>query len=392
MNIHEYQAKQILRKYGVATPEGIMAESVPAAVTAFKQLGTPVVAIKAQVHAGGRGKAGGVKICKSEADVESFVNGILGTNLVTHQTDSKGQPVHKVYVEAGSNIDKEFYLAVLLDRASSRNIVMASTEGGMDIEEVAEKTPEKIFKEQIDPAVGMMPYQARNIAFALGLEGNAFKNAVKFILNCYQAYLDTDAAMLEINPLVLTKEQDILALDCKMNFDGNALFRHQDIHEMDDTTQQDPKEVEAQAWELNYVALEGNIACMVNGAGLAMATMDIIKHYGGEPANFLDVGGTADVPRVTAAFKLILSDKNVKGIFVNILGGIVRCDVIAEGIVEAAKAVKLDIPLVVRLAGTNVEQGKEILNKSGLPITPADKLGEAAEAIVAAVKKHAKAA
>lgn len=391
MNIHEYQAKTILRKFGVATPEGKVAHTPEEAESAAKELGTPVVAVKAQVHAGGRGKAGGVKICKSPAEAGAFAGSILGTNLVTHQTDADGQPIHKVYVEAGCDIARELYIAVLLDRASSKNIIMASTEGGMDIEEVADKHPEKIIKETIDPAIGIMPYQARNIAFGLGLKGDEIKHATKFILGLYKAYLETDAAMLEINPLVVTKSGEMLALDGKMNFDSNALFRHPDIAEMDDPTQQDEREVEAHHWELNYVGLDGNIGCMVNGAGLAMATMDMIKHYGAEPANFLDVGGTATAERVTAAFKLILSDPSVKGLFVNIFGGIVKCDVIAEGIVTAAKEVNLDVPLVARLRGTNMEKGAQILADSGLPITPENDLAKAAQAIVAAVQ-NAKAA
>ncbi len=388
MNIHEYQAKQILRKYGVATPEGIVASSPSEAETAMKTLGTPVVAIKAQVHAGGRGKAGGVKICKSPDEAFAFADKILGTNLVTHQTDEKGQPINKVYVEAGCNIDREFYIAVLLDRAQGKNIIMASTEGGMDIEEVAEKTPEKIFKETISPSTGIMPFQARNIAFSLGLKGDEVKHATKFIMNLYKTYTETDADMLEINPLVVTTDGEMLALDCKMSFDSNALFRHPDIAEMDDHSQQDAREVEAHKHELNYVGLDGEIGCMVNGAGLAMATMDIIQHYGGTPANFLDVGGDATEERVTAAFKLILSDPQVKGILVNIFGGIMKCDVIAAGVVAAAKEVKLSVPLVVRLRGTNMEEGKKIMAESGMTITTADSLGEAADKIVAAVKNH----
>jgi len=387
MNIHEYQSKQIFKQYGVAVPEGFVVESPSEAVEAFNKLGTPVVAVKAQVHAGGRGKAGGVKICKSADDVEAYVQSMLGTNLVTHQTDADGQPIHKMYVEAGTEIERELYVAVLLDRGQSKNIIMASTEGGMDIEEVAENTPEKIVKEVIDPAIGISGYQARNIAFALGLEGDAFKAGVKFIMALYNVYAKTDADMLEINPLVVTKSGDVMALDGKMSFDGNALFRHPDIAAMDDVTQQDEREVEAAKWDLNYIALDGSIGCMVNGAGLAMATMDIINHYGSSPANFLDVGGSATEERVTAAFKIILSDPQVKGILVNIFGGIMKCDVIANGVVAAAKEVKLSVPLVVRLEGTNVDMGKEILETSGLPITAANSLGDAARKIVDAVKK-----
>ena len=386
MNIHEYQAKKIFRKYGVAVPEGILARTAAEAAQAYEDLGTKVVAVKAQVHAGGRGKAGGVKICKSAAETESFAKSILGTNLVTHQTDAKGQPVNSVYVEAGTAIARELYVSILLDRGSSKNMIMASTEGGMDIEEVAAHTPEKIVKETIDPALGLMPYQARNVAFALGLSGVAFKNGVNFLLALYKAYIETDAAMLEINPLVVTEDGAVMALDGKMDFDTNALFRQKDVAAMDDPTQQDSREVEAHKWELNYVGLDGNIGCMVNGAGLAMATMDMIKHYGAEPANFLDVGGTADAARVTAAFKLILSDPNVKGLFVNIFGGIVKCDVIADGIIKAAKEVNLSVPLVVRLQGTNMEKGNDMLASSGLPITPEGDLGKAAQTIVSLVK------
>lgn len=386
MNIHEYQSKQILKKFGVNVPEGIICGTALEAEAAMKQLGTAVVAVKAQVHAGGRGKAGGVKICKSPQEAHDVAEDLLGRNLVTHQTDDEGQPINKVYVEAGTDIKRELYVALLLDRASSKNIIMASTEGGMDIEEVAAKTPEKIVTLTIDPALGLMPYQARELAFRLGLEGDQVKKAGKFFTSLYKAYLETDAAMLEVNPLVVTGDGDLVALDGKMNFDENALFRHPEIAEMDDPTQQDPREMEAKKWDLNYIALDGEIGCMVNGAGLAMSTMDIIQHYGGSPANFLDVGGSATEERVTAAFKIILSDPKVKGILVNIFGGIMKCDVIAAGVVAAAKEIDLQVPLVVRLQGTNVEKGKEILAASGLAITPADTLGEAAEKIVAAVK------
>lgn len=391
MNIHEYQSKQIFKQYGVAVPEGFVVESPAEAVDAFNKLGTPVVAVKAQVHAGGRGKAGGVKICKSADDVSTYVESMLGTNLVTQQTDANGQPIHKMYVEAGTDIERELYIAILLDRGQGKNMIMASTEGGMDIEEVAENTPEKIVKETIDPKTGLWPFQARNIAFALGLEGDAFKAGVKFIMALYKVYEDTDADMVEINPLVVTKQGAVMALDGKMGFDGNALFRQKAIAEMDDVTQQDSREVEAAKWDLNYIALDGTIGCMVNGAGLAMATMDIINHYGASPANFLDVGGSATEERVTAAFKIILSDPQVKGILVNIFGGIMKCDVIANGVVAAAKEVQLSVPLVVRLEGTNVEMGKEILENSGLAITAANTLGDAARKIVDAVKKTAAA-
>ncbi|MDD9912913.1 MAG: ADP-forming succinate--CoA ligase subunit beta [Alphaproteobacteria bacterium] len=387
MNIHEYQAKAVLKKFGVAVPEGVICQTAEEAEAATKQLGTAVVAVKAQVHAGGRGKAGGVKICKSAEEAKATAASLLGTNLVTHQTDANGQPINRVYVEAGTDIAQELYVSMLLDRASSKNIVMASTEGGMDIEEVAEKTPEKITTISVDPLTGLMPYQARQLAFSLGLKGEQIKHATKFFLNLYKAYIDTDAAMLEINPLVVTGDDQIVALDGKMNFDSNALFRHPDIAELDDPTQQDSREVEAAKWDLNYIALDGEIGCMVNGAGLAMATMDIIKHFGSSPANFLDVGGSATEERVTAAFKIILSDPQVKGILVNIFGGIMKCDVIANGVVAAAKEVQLSVPLVVRLEGTNVQLGKDIMAKSGLPITSADTLAEAAQAIVNEVNK-----
>jgi succinyl-CoA synthetase beta subunit len=386
MNIHEYQSKQILKRFGVNVPEGVVCGTALEAEAAMKQLGTKVVAVKAQVHAGGRGKAGGVKICKSPQEAHDVAEDLLGRNLVTHQTDDEGQPINKVYVEAGTDIKRELYVALLLDRASSKNIIMASTEGGMDIEEVAEKTPEKIVTLTIDPALGLMPYQARELAFSLGLEGDQVKSASKFFTGLYKAYLETDAAMLEVNPLVVTGDGELMALDGKMNFDDNALYRHPDIAEMDDPTQQDTREVEAKKWDLNYIALDGEIGCMVNGAGLAMSTMDIIQHYGGSPANFLDVGGSATEERVTAAFKIILSDPKVKGILVNIFGGIMKCDVIAAGVVAAAKEIDLQVPLVVRLQGTNVEKGKEILAASGLAITPADTLGDAAQKIVAAVR------
>ncbi|MBI1308331.1 MAG: ADP-forming succinate--CoA ligase subunit beta [Proteobacteria bacterium] len=387
MNIHEYQAKELFRRYGVAVPAGFVAGSPEEAEKASKTLGTPITVVKAQVHAGGRGKAGGVKVCKSPADAKKAAEALLGTRLVTYQTDAKGQPVGKVYVESGIDIARELYMAILLDRSSGRLVLMASTEGGVEIETVAHETPEKIFKETIDPALGLMPYQARNIAFALGLNGDEVKNATKFMLALYSAYTDLDCAMVEINPLVVTKGGEVLALDGKVSFDDNALFRHPDIAMLDDPTQSDPRETEARKYDLNYVGLEGEIGCMVNGAGLAMATMDIIKHSGSAPANFLDVGGGADEAKVTAALKIILGDAQVKGILINIFGGIMKCDIIASGIVAAAKAVKLHVPLVVRLEGTNVELGKDILAKSGLPIISADSLADAAQKIVAAIRK-----
>jgi succinyl-CoA synthetase beta subunit len=387
MNIHEYQAKLLLKKYGVAVANGIPAFTADEAVKAAEELGGSVWVVKAQIHAGGRGKGGGVKVVKSIDHVREEAERMLGMQLITHQTGPEGQIVKRLYVEQGANIAKELYLSVLLDRATSQVTFMASTEGGMDIEEVAEKTPDKIVHVSVDPATGMQGFHARKIAFALGLSGDAFKSGVKFMMAMYKAFIDMDASLVEINPLVLTQENEILALDAKMNFDDNALFRQKDVAEMRDEDEEDEKEREAHKYDLSYVALDGNIGCMVNGAGLAMATMDIIKLYGGEPANFLDVGGGATTEKVTAAFKLILSDKNVKGVLVNIFGGIMKCDVIAQGVVSAAKEVSLNVPLVVRLEGTNVEKGKEIMASSGLPIISADDLGDAAQKVVEATQK-----
>ena len=386
MNLHEYQAKQVLSEFGVTVPNGIVATSPAEALAAAKELGTALTVVKAQVHSGARGKAGGVVLCKTPEEAEIAAKKLIGTQLVTHQTGPEGLPVNSVYVEEGSDIRRELYLSITLDRENSQNFIMASTEGGMDIEAVAEQTPEKIFTEQVDPSVGLWPYQCRNIAFKLGLEGKQINTFVKLLLNLYTCYERIDAGMLEINPLVVTGDDDIKVLDCKINIDSNALYRQKKIHEMDDTTQQDAREVKAAQFDLNYIALDGDIGCMVNGAGLAMATMDIIKHYGGSPANFLDVGGGATEERVTEAFKIILSDSNVKGILVNIFGGIMKCDIIAKGVIAAAKEVSLSVPLVVRLEGTNVEQGKEILNTSGLPIVAADDLDDAAKKVVAEVK------
>jgi len=389
MNIHEYQAKALLRKYGVAVPEGGVAYTADEAVKVAEKLGGPIYVVKAQIHAGGRGKGGGVKVVKSLDDVRKEAERMIGMTLVTHQTGPEGKEVSRVYVESGSDIKRELYLGMLVDRASYRVIVMASTEGGMEIEEVAEKTPEKIIKLAIDPVTGLQPYHARQIAFGLGLEGKQIGKAVKFLTAMYQAFTELDCAIVEINPLVVTGDGDVIALDAKMNFDDNALFRHPDVSELRDETEENPIELEATKHELNYVKLDGAIGCMVNGAGLAMATMDIIKLYGGSPANFLDVGGGATRERVTTAFKLILSDPNVEGILVNIFGGIMRCDVIAEGVIAAAKEVSLHVPLVVRLEGTNVELGKKILAESGLPILAADNLADAAEKVVKAVKEAA---
>ena len=386
MNIHEYQAKELLRKFGVSVPKGGVAYTPEEAVKVAKELGGPGWVIKAQIHAGGRGKGGGVKLAKSTDEVKDLAGEMLGMNLVTHQTGPGGKEVGRVYVEDACDIARELYLGILIDRATSRVTIMASTEGGMDIEDVAAESPEKILKVAIDPTTGLQAFHARNIAYGLGLEGDQVKSAVKFLFGMYDAFLSLDASIVEINPMVVTGGGDVIALDAKMNFDDNALFRHKDVESLRDESEEDAAEFEAAKYDLNYITLDGTIGCMVNGAGLAMATMDIIKLYGGEPANFLDVGGGASRERVTAAFKLILSDPNVEGLLVNIFGGIMRCDVIAEGVVAAAREVSLTVPLVVRLAGTNVELGKEILKDSGLPIIAADDLAEAAEKAVKAVK------
>jgi succinyl-CoA synthetase beta subunit len=389
MNIHEYQAKSLLASYGVAVPAGKVAFSVEEALDGARELGGPVWVVKAQIHAGGRGKGGGVKVVDSLEKVEQAAGEILGMQLVTHQTGPDGKEVKRIYIEDGCDIARELYLGVLVDRASCRVTVIASTEGGMEIEEVAAKTPEKIIKVVIDPAIGLQPFHARKLAFGLGLSGNQVRSAVRFLDAMYRAFTELDASMVEINPLVVTGDGELIALDAKMNFDSNALYRHADVEALRDLDEEDPAEVEASEHELNYIKLDGSIGCMVNGAGLAMATMDIIKLYGSSPANFLDVGGGATTERVTAAFKIILGDPNVKGILVNIFGGIMRCDVIAEGIVVAAREVALDVPLVVRLEGTNVVRGKAILADSGLPILSADNLADAAEKAVKAVSEAA---
>ena len=387
MNIHEYQAKELLAKYGVAVPRGGVVYTAPEAEAVAKDLGGPVWVVKSQIHAGGRGKGGGVKVVKSVDEARRTADEMLGMTLVTHQTGPAGKEVKRVYIEEGCDIARELYLGMLVDRASARITVMASTEGGMDIEEVAAKTPEKIVKVAIDPAVGMQGYHVRKLAFGLGLEGKQVGAAVKFVSAMYKAFTELDCSIVEINPLVVTGDGAIMALDAKMNFDDNALFRHKEVAELRDEDEEDPAELDAARHDLNYIKLDGNIGCMVNGAGLAMATMDIIKLYGGAPANFLDVGGGATKERVITAFKLILSDPNVEGILVNIFGGIMRCDVIAEGVVAAAKEVSLGVPLVVRLEGTNVDLGKEIMANSGLAIVSADDLGDAAEKVVKAVKE-----
>jgi len=385
MNIHEYQAKAILRRFGVPVPDGHVCYNGASAREWAKRLGDGPWVVKAQIHAGGRGKGGGVKLARTNEEVQLIARNMLGMTLRTHQTGPDGKVVTRVLVENGCNIDRELYVSLLVDRTTSRVTVMASTEGGMDIEEVAEKTPEKIFREAIDPLVGLTPFQCRNLAFSLGLTGKLTAKAVKLLENLYTTFIACDCSLLEINPLVVTKEGDLLALDAKFGFDDNAMFRHLQIGDMRDFDEEDPNEVEASQHDLSYVSLNGNIGCLVNGAGLAMATMDIIKFSGGEPANFLDVGGGATIERVTEAFKIILSDKNVKGIFVNIFGGIMKCDVIATGVIEAARQVSLKVPLVVRLEGTNVALGKQMLAESGLNIVAADGMADGAQKIVQAV-------
>ena len=387
MNIHEYQGKEIFRSMGVAVPEGRVAFSAEEAVEKAKELDTDVYVVKAQIHAGGRGKAGGVKIAKSLSEVEAYANELLGKVLVTHQTGPEGKEVKRLYIEEGANIQKEYYVGFVIDRATDRVTLMASEEGGTEIEEVAAKNPEKIFKETIDPVMGLAPYQARRIAFNINIPKESINKAVKFLIALYNVFIEKDCSIVEINPLVLTGEGDVLALDSKINFDDNALFRHKDIVELRDLEEEDPKEIEASKYDLSYIALDGNIGCMVNGAGLAMATMDTINHFNGNPANFLDVGGGATKEKVTEAFKIILGDENVKGIFVNIFGGIMRCDIIAEGIVAAVKEVELTLPLVVRLEGTNVKEGKQILKDSGLAIEPANTMAEGAQKIVKLVNE-----
>ncbi|WP_026570377.1 MULTISPECIES: ADP-forming succinate--CoA ligase subunit beta [Sediminibacillus] len=386
MNIHEYQGKELLRKYGVAVPNGRVAYTVDEAVEAAKALGSNVSVVKAQIHAGGRGKAGGVKVAKNLDEVRTYAEEILGKTLVTHQTGPEGKEVKRLLIEEGCDIKKEYYVGLVLDRATSRVTMMASEEGGTEIEEVAAETPEKIFKEVIDPVVGLTPFQARRLAFNINIPKEYLSKAVKFMLGLYTVFEEKDCSIAEINPLVTTGDGDVLALDAKLNFDDNAVFRQKDVAEYRDLDEEDEKEIEASKHDLSYIALDGNIGCMVNGAGLAMATMDIIKHYGGDPANFLDVGGGATAEKVTEAFKIILSDSNVKGILVNIFGGIMKCDVIAEGVVEATKQVGLEIPLVVRLEGTNVDLGKKILADSGLNITAAESMADGAEKIVSSVK------
>jgi succinyl-CoA synthetase beta subunit len=385
MNVHEYQAKQLLREFGVPVPDGALATTPAEAEDAARALGSSVVVVKAQVHAGGRGKAGGVKLAKSASEAKHVASEILGMTLVSHQTGPAGKVVRKVYVEAGSDIDKEYYLAIVLDRSQEKLVIIASTEGGMEIEEVAEKSPEKILSVSVDPNVGLLGFQTRQIGFGLGFDADQVKKLEPFLEALYRLFLEKDASQVEINPLVLTKGGDLVALDGKINFDDNALYRNPDVAKLRDPEEEDDREREAHEIDLAYVGLDGNIGCMVNGAGLAMATLDVIQVCGGSPANFLDAGGGADKEKVKEAFKLILRDPNVKAILVNIFGGIVRCDLIAEGVVAAAGELSLDVPLVVRLQGNNAEEGRAILASSGLDITAAETLREAGEAAVAAV-------
>lgn len=388
MNIHEYQGKEIFRSMGVNVPKGDVALTPEEAVEVAKTLDSDVYVVKAQIHAGGRGKAGGVKIAKSVDEVKEYAEELLGKVLVTHQNGPDGTEIKRLLVEEGCDIDSEYYLGFVIDRATNRVTLMGSEEGGTEIEEVAEATPEKIFKEVIDPAVGLMPFQAKRLAFNINIPTASVNKAAKLMLSLYDVFIEKDAAIMEINPLVTTGAGEVIALDAKVNFDANALYRNKDVVELRDFDEEDEKEIEASKHDLAYIALEGNIGCMVNGAGLAMATMDTINHFGGRPANFLDVGGGATAEKVTEAFKLILSDKAVEGIFVNIFGGIMKCDVIAEGVVEAVNNVGLEIPLVVRLEGTNVKEGKQILADSGLAITSASTMAEGAEKIIAAVNEN----
>ena len=383
MKIHEYQAKELLKKFNVPVPRGIVAHTSEEAFQAAKELAVQPVVVKAQIHAGGRGKGGGVKLARTAEEARELAGKMLGMKLVTHQTGPEGREVRVLLVEEGLPIDKEFYLGIVLDRASGRPVFMASAAGGMDIEEVAAKTPEQIFKETIDPAVGFRPFQARKLAFALGLPGELISQAAKFMQSLYTAYESMDASLVEINPFLLTKDKQLIALDAKINFDDNALFRHPDFKELRDLNEEDPLEIEASKFDLNYIKLDGNIACMVNGAGLAMATMDIIKLAGGEPANFLDVGGGASQERVEAAFRILLADQAVRAVLINIFGGIVRCDMVARGVVGAANNLGISVPVVVRLEGTNVEEGQRVIRESGLNFTVAKGMKDAAEKVVA---------
>jgi len=382
MKIHEYQAKELLKKFGVPVPRGIVARSPEEAYQAARELASESVVVKAQIHAGGRGKGGGVKLAKTADEARELARQILGMKLITHQTGPEGREVRVLLIEEGLPIDKEFYLGIVLDRATGRPVFMASAAGGMDIEEVAAKTPEKIFKETINPAVGFRPFQARKLAFALGLPGALVSQAAKFMQSLYSAYEQMDASLMEINPFLLTKDNRLIALDAKVNFDDNAMFRHPDFRDLRDLNEEEPLEIEASKFDLNYIKLDGNIACMVNGAGLAMATMDIIKLAGGEPANFLDVGGGASQERVEAAFRILLADPNVQAVLINIFGGIVRCDMVARGVVGAAKKLGVKVPVVARLEGTNVEEGQRVIRESGLNFTVAGGMKDAAEKVV----------
>ncbi len=386
MNIHEYQAKELLSQYGVAVPMGKVASDEDEAEQIAKDLNVEKFVVKAQIHAGGRGKGGGVKVANTLEEVKRLASEILGMNLVTHQTGPEGKLVNKVLIEEASNIATELYLGMVIDRAAEKIVIMASQEGGMEIEEVAKTNPEKILKEYVDPTVGLLPYQCRKIAYFLGLKGKTVNKAVKFILGLYKVFTEKDCSLAEINPLIVTHDGDVFALDAKMNFDDNALFRHPDIEKLHDPNEEDPTELEAKKWGISYVKLDGNIGCLVNGAGLAMSTMDIIKHHGGEPANFLDVGGGATADQVLQALKMILSDPNVKAIFINIFGGIMKCDTLAEGVISAAKEVGIEVPLIVRLEGTNVELGRKLLSESGLNIITGSDMREAAAKAVDAAK------
>ncbi len=384
MKIHEYQGKELLKQYGVPVPHNIVARTPEEAEQAAIDLGTELVVVKAQIHAGGRGKGGGVKLAKSPAEARSIAESMIGMNLVTHQTGPEGREVKTLLIEEGLPIDKEFYLAITLDRVTGRDVFMASTAGGMDIEEVAANEPEKILKEEIDPAVGLRPFQARNLAFGLGIPNDLINQAAKFMMTLYDAYTKMDATILEINPFLLTKDNRLITLDAKVNFDDNAMFRHKEYAELRDLNEEEPLEIEASKYDLNYIKLDGDIGCMVNGAGLAMATMDIIKLAGGEPANFLDVGGGASQERVEQAFKILLADESVKAVLINIFGGIVRCDMVANGVVAAAKNLGVSIPIVARLEGTNVEEGRRVLRDSGINIITAEGMRDAAEKVVSA--------
>jgi succinyl-CoA synthetase beta subunit len=383
MKIHEYQGKELLKRFGVPVPRGIVARSPEEAYKAAEELGTDVVVVKAQIHAGGRGKGGGVKLAKSADEARELARQMLGMKLITHQTGPEGREVRVLLVEEGLPIDKEFYLGIVLDRTTGRPVFMASAAGGMDIEEVAANTPEQIFKETINPAVGFRPFQARKLAFALGLPSDLINQAAKFMQSLYTAYEQMDASLLEINPFLLTKDKRLIALDAKVNFDDNAMYRHKEFLDLRDLNEEEPLEIEASKFDLNYIKLDGNIACMVNGAGLAMATMDIIKLAGGEPANFLDVGGGASQERVEAAFKILLGDENVRAVLINIFGGIVRCDMVARGVVGAAQNLGIGVPVVVRLEGTNVEEGQRVIRDSGMNFTVANGMKDAAEKVVA---------